>query len=62
MANNFELLKAIKEKNMTQRQLAEKVGIHESEISLIVNRGMEPDESKKKKIARALGVKIKDIF
>jgi len=49
-------------KHITQPLLALKTGIQQSRISLIENELVEPKDEEKQEIAKALGVKKKDIF
>lgn len=50
------------ETKVTQRELARRVKISESMISNFVNEWREPDDTMKKKIAKALKTKIEHIF
>jgi transcriptional regulator with XRE-family HTH domain len=47
---------------ITQPLLALKTGIQQSRISLIENSLVMPRDEEKKKIAKALGIKMQDIF
>jgi DNA-binding XRE family transcriptional regulator len=49
-------------KRITQFQLRLVIGIHQSKISLIENGLVQPSEDEKKKIAKALGVGVEDIW
>lgn len=49
-------------KGVSQPLLALKTAIQQSRISLIENELVTPREEEKKKIAKALGVKVQDIF
>lgn len=51
-----------KEKRLKQAVLAEKVGIFQSEISEIETGERKPNVYLAKKIARALGVSLDEIF
>ncbi len=59
---NFELLKAIKEKGLTQRDYAEIVNDHESVVSRIVSGIWNPDAMRKVKYAKALGKRVEELF
>jgi len=48
-------------RNMTQRELADRVGVDSSIISRIENNKFIPDEYLRQRIAEALGVSISDI-
>ena len=49
-------------KRVSQYVIALKTGIQQSRISLIQNGLVMPREEEKKKIAKALGVKVQDLF
>ena len=49
-------------KRVTQPLLALKTGIQQSRISLIENELVTPREEEKQKIAKALGLRMEDIF
>jgi DNA-binding XRE family transcriptional regulator len=49
-------------KRMTQFQLRLITGVHQSKISFIENGLVEAREDEKKRLARALGVRIQDIW
>ena len=49
-------------KRITQFQLRIATGIHQSKISMIENDLVEPREDEKKRLARALGVPIRELF
>lgn len=49
-------------KRISQYVLALHTGIPQSRISIIENELVEPKEEEKKKLSRALNVKIEDIF
>jgi len=49
-------------KGISQPLLALKTGIQQSRISLIENELVTPREEEKKKIAKALNLKIENIF
>lgn len=58
----FELLKAIREKGLKQRDFAKIVGEHESVVSRIITGSWEIDPLRKFKWSRALGKKPEDLF
>ena len=49
-------------KRITQPLLALKTGIQQSRISLIENRLVVPRVEEKQKIARALGLRVEELF
>jgi len=49
-------------KRITQPLLALKTGIQQSRISLIENELVKPKEGEKQKIAKALGLKVEELF
>lgn len=49
-------------KNMTQKQLAAKVGVGESAVSLWLSGKREPTMSKLKRLCEAMGCKAEDIW
>jgi transcriptional regulator with XRE-family HTH domain len=49
-------------KRITQFQLRIATGIHQSKISMIENGLVDPREDEKEKLAKALGVAVKEIF
>ena len=59
---NFELLKAIKEAGMWQKDFARIVQDHPSIVSEIISGKRNPDEKRKVKYARVLGKKIDELF
>lgn len=59
---NWELLRAIKEKGLSQRDFSKVVGDHESVISRIVNGIWVPDQKRKLKYAKALRKKAEELF
>jgi len=59
---NFELLRAIREKGLRQRDFAQLVGEHESVISRIINGTWNIDQMRKIKFAKILGKKPNEIF
>ena len=59
---NFELLRAIKESKISQRDFARIVGDHESVVSRIINGIWNPDEVRKIRYSKALGHKPEELF
>ena len=59
---SFELLKAIRESGLRQRDFARVVGDHESLISRVVNGVWNLDEIRKTRYAKALGKRVEDLF
>lgn len=59
---NWELLKAIKEKGLTQREFAQIVGEHESVVSRIVNGTWIADKKRQIRYAKALKRKPEELF
>ncbi len=51
-----------KKKGIKQYQLASKVGKYSPLISMIENHGYIPDEDMKKRLARALGCKVSELW
>ncbi len=49
-------------KNMTQAELARKVGVKREYINRIINRKITPTIPLGMRIARALGMKVEDVF
>ena len=49
-------------KNVSQHKLALLAGVHQSRISLIENGLIEPREDEKKRLAKALGVRVEEIW
>jgi transcriptional regulator with XRE-family HTH domain len=49
-------------RQITQFQLRLQTGIHQSKISFIENGLISPREDEKKKLAKALGVRVAEIF
>lgn len=60
MKNNLRVIRA--KKRVTQFQLRLMTGIHQSKISMAENDLVELAQEERKKIAKALGVKIGDIW
>lgn len=50
------------EKNITQRELAKKVGITESAVSRFINKNRIPTGENMLKIANILGVKVEELY
>ena len=59
---NFELLKSIKEKGITQKKLAVKLKLNEGYVSRVINGRYNPTEQEKKNIARALKKSVEELF
>ena len=59
---NFNLLKAIKEERLTQRDFARLVGDHESIVSRIVTGVWVADEKRKILYSKTLGRKVQELF
>ena len=59
---NWSLKKAIVNREIEQRDLAEMIGKNPSFISQLVNGRILATEDEKKLIAQTLGVKVSDIF
>ena len=51
-----------KTRGLTQKELAQKVGVSRALISLVEIGAVRPYPSLKKRIARALGVGVRDLF
>jgi len=62
MKENFKLLLVLRQKTMTQKTLAKLSHINENFISMIVRGLYNPNDDQKSKIAKALKVRIKDVF
>lgn len=62
MALNVALKVAIIEAGWVQIELANKLGIHESTFSKIVNGHLEPSDEQKQAIARVLGRTVDQLF
>jgi lambda repressor-like predicted transcriptional regulator len=56
------VLKLMKERGITQKVLAEKIGIGQPAISMILSRKCRPQRATVQKIAKALGVEPKRIW
>jgi transcriptional regulator with XRE-family HTH domain len=52
---------AIAQSGLTQREVADAAGLHESRLSRIVN-GLHCDEATREAIARALGRHVDEVF
>lgn len=59
---NFRLKIAILEAGLTQRELARRVGLHESLVSLIARGRYNPDPLQEARIATALGRDVSELF
>jgi transcriptional regulator with XRE-family HTH domain len=59
---NFELLRAIRERGLTQRDFARMVEENESKVSLVVNGVWKPNALTKIKWSKALRMKSEDLF
>jgi transcriptional regulator with XRE-family HTH domain len=59
---NFELLRAIKENGLTQKDFSAIVGDDPSVVSRIINGVWNPDDIRKIRYAKALKMKIEDLF
>ncbi len=60
MTNN--IYEVIQEKNMTQGDLAQKVGVKREYINRIINCKITPTVPLGLRIAKALGMKMEEIF
>ncbi len=58
----LKLKELLKEKNVTGKQLAEKLNVTENAISLIVNNKRQPRFEMLQSIAEFLNVDIRDLF
>lgn len=58
----MSLLDARIKRRFTQWDLRLKTGIHQSKISLIENSYIAPTDDEKRKIAKALGYKMAEVF
>lgn len=59
---NFELLKTIREKGLTQRDFSRLVKDHESIVSRVINGVWNPDEVRKIRYSKVLGKKVDELF
>ena len=57
-----KLKEVIKEKNISQRELADKVGLTEAAISRFISENRIPTGENMLKIANVLGVKVEDLY
>ena len=62
MKVNAKLWEAIRNRGLHQQDLAKIVGDDPSVVSRIVNGVWNPDEERKIRYARALGVKVEQLF
>jgi len=60
MGNKLREVRVVK--RITQFQLRVATGVHQSKISLIENGLIEPREDEKKRLAKALGVGLEDVW
>jgi DNA-binding XRE family transcriptional regulator len=58
----MDLFEARARRRATQWDLRKKTGIHQSRISLIERGYINPSRMEKRKIAKALGCKVEEIF
>ena len=59
---NFELLRAIRERGLRQKDFAKMVGDHPSVVSRIVNGVWNADEPRKVRYAKALDRNPEELF
>ncbi len=59
--DNFELLKRIREQQLTQKELADKAGLSKSFISEVVRGRRNPNDEQQKQIADALKASVKSL-
>lgn len=59
---NWELLRAVRERGLTQRDFARLVGEHESVVSRVINGIWNPRQEQKIRYAKALRRKPEDLF
>jgi len=57
-----KLKKAMRNRGIMQRFIANKTGLHESIISLVINGKRKPNERYKRLITKAMGCDIKELF
>lgn len=62
MNRNSPLRRIRRAKDLTQFELAKKVGTYRTMISLIERRNYNADDSLKKKLARALNCKVSELW
>ena len=62
MKPNINLLAAIRQKGMRQKDFAKKVGDHHTFVSRVINGWINIDEVRKAKYAQVLGCKVEDLF
>ena len=62
MKQNLNLLIAIREKELRQKEFAEIVGIHPNTLSSAINGRINMSLDEKARCAKALGKSIKEIF
>lgn len=59
---NSNLRTILKEKNISQKELAEKVGLTESAVSRFINENRIPTGENMLKIAKVLNMKVEDLY
>ena len=59
---NFKLLIAIREQGLRQRDFAKLIGEDETILSRVINGHWNPDELRKIKYAKALKMRVEDLF
>ena len=59
---NSNLRAILKEKNISQKELAEKIGLTESAVSRFINENRIPTGENMLKIADVLNVKVEDLY
>ena len=59
---NSNLKAILKEKNISQRELADKIGLTESAISRFIKKNRIPTGENMLKIAKVLNVKVEDLY
>ena len=59
---NRNLVLALMDNHLTQRELARRSGVHETRLSLMVNSRLVPSESEAERIAEALRRKPFELF
>ena len=59
---NSNLRTILKEKNISQKELAEKIGLTESAVSRFINENRIPTGENMLKIANVLDVRVEDLY
>jgi len=59
---NSNLRAILKEKNISQKELAEKIGLTESAVSRFINENRIPTGENMLKIANVLDVRVEDLY